>query len=211
MTSVARNVVEAHACETQRVDLNRDGTTCVLVDAELHVHGEVLELQHAVQVDTELVESRIVGLEDLLAHAVEAVADVSLVLEDVVEDVDDVGLALGIVVSIYGIFFAFNALLQDELLAAHHGLREHGTLFGEVLVDVVQGGLPFGFVADNVNAYTQKTYGRFQHQRQWQLVRVELTQLFHLHLFVIEVGINLLADAPKRDLVFQDFDLLHQF
>ena len=175
MAGVARNVVEAHACETQRVDLNRDGTTCVLVHAELHMHREVAQLQRTVQVDAELVESGVVALEDLLAHTIEAVADIRFALEDVVKDVDDVGLALCIVIGIHGIFFAFNALLQNELLATHHSIREDGALLGEVAVNVIQSGLPFFFVAHDVDSYAQETYGWFQHQRQRQLVRVELT------------------------------------
>ena len=56
-TGVAGEVVQAHPGETQGVHLDGDGSPRVLVDAELHVHGEVLELQGAVEVDTELIES----------------------------------------------------------------------------------------------------------------------------------------------------------
>ena len=89
---VTRQIVEAHACETQRVDLNRDGLARVFVDAELHVHREVAEIQNAVQVDEELVKRTVVFLKNLLAHAVKAVADVGLRLEDMMEDVDNVRL-----------------------------------------------------------------------------------------------------------------------
>ena len=108
---MARQVVEAHAGETQRIHLNRDGSACDFIHAKLHVHREVTQPQGTIQVDAELVESGVVALENLLAHAIKPVAHVSFALEDVVENVDDVGFALGIVVGIHSIFLAFNALL----------------------------------------------------------------------------------------------------
>ena len=128
-----------------------------------------------------------------------------------VEDVDDVRLALGIVIGIHGIFLAFDKLLKHKHFAAHDGVGKNGTLLGEVLVDVVQGGLPFFLAADDVHAHAEEAHGGFQHKRQRQFVRIETAQCLHFHLFIIEIGINLLANAAERGLVLQNLDLFHQF
>ena len=137
------------------------------------MHREVTEIQHAVQIDEELVERTVVLLKNLFTHAIEAVADVGLALEDMMEDIDNVRLTVFIIICVDSILLTLDEVFEHEFATLNHCLREHRALFSKILVDIVQCVLPFFLATDNVHANAEEADSRFYHQRQRQLIRIK--------------------------------------
>ena len=159
-------------------------------------------MQRLVEIGQELGKRLLIFVEQALAGHIEAVGSVGLVHEFVMEDVQNHGSLVFVIVSVNGKLLAANVLLNQETASSHHKFRKIGLCMGKIAQKRLRSLAIIFRIVDYKDPLAQKAYRGLNDARIDNAVRIKRFQFVDTHLLEEKVGINVATDTSERRFIF---------